>query len=160
MINIVIVKLLGIDKVHLIQIQHLYEADYLLFIGLILKELVEEAEKKCTMKQVLHRVYQGHDAKTLSLIEELEYDNTYNSLKSFISFDNDTASCYDRILPKTSSLVARKNGIHKDVTFVHVTTPGKILPQIALGISEGFYSHYKIFSIHGRGQGATNSLQT
>eukprot|EP00957_Ditylum_brightwellii_P172717 13148133-Ditylum_brightwellii.AAC.1 len=70
-VNIVIAKLLGIDKVHLIRIHHLYEADYLLFIGLIWKELVEEAEKRGTINQGLHGGCQGHDAKTLSLIEEL-----------------------------------------------------------------------------------------
>eukprot|EP00957_Ditylum_brightwellii_P085632 6514191-Ditylum_brightwellii.AAC.1 len=46
---------------------------------LIWKELVEEAEKRGTINQELHGGCQGHDAKTLSLIEELKYDISYSS---------------------------------------------------------------------------------
>eukprot|EP00957_Ditylum_brightwellii_P106131 8096160-Ditylum_brightwellii.AAC.1 len=51
----------GIGKVHLICILHLYEVDYLLFIGLIWKDLVGEAEKRGTINRGLHGGCQGHD---------------------------------------------------------------------------------------------------
>jgi hypothetical protein len=121
-VNIVIAKLLGIDKVHLIRILHLIEAEYSLFVGLIWKEMVEESKKQGTINRGLHSGRQGHDAKTLLLIEELKYDISYSSCKSLINFDNDAASCYGRILPNISSLVARKKRMHKNVTSVHATT--------------------------------------
>eukprot|EP00957_Ditylum_brightwellii_P060031 4557683-Ditylum_brightwellii.AAC.1 len=49
-VNIVRAKLLRIDEVYLNQILHLYKANYFLFIWLIWKELVEEAEKRGTIK--------------------------------------------------------------------------------------------------------------
>eukprot|EP00957_Ditylum_brightwellii_P164287 12507520-Ditylum_brightwellii.AAC.1 len=161
-VNIAIAKLLGIDKVHLIQILHLYESDYLLFIGLIWKELVEEAEKRGTINCGLHGGHQGHDVKTLSFIEKLKYDISYSSYKSLINIDNNAASCYNRILPNISSLVARKKGMHRNVTFVHATTIEKAKYQLktALGVSEGYYSHRKTFPMYGSRQGATNSPQT
>eukprot|EP00957_Ditylum_brightwellii_P161633 12306389-Ditylum_brightwellii.AAC.1 len=158
----VIAKLLGTNKIHLIYILHLYEADNLLFLGLTWKELVETAEKKGTINCGLHGGYQGHDAKTLSLIEELKYDIAYSSHKSLINFDNNAVSCYDCILLNMSSLVARKKGMHKNVICVHTTTleEAKYHLKTALGVSEGYYSHCKIFPIYGSGQGTTNSLQT
>eukprot|EP00957_Ditylum_brightwellii_P206287 15347702-Ditylum_brightwellii.AAC.2 len=83
-VNIVIAKLLRIDKIHLICILHLYKANYLLCLGLIWKELVEEAEKNGTINCGLHGGRQGNNAQTLSLIEELKYD-TFILLRSYPS---------------------------------------------------------------------------
>eukprot|EP00957_Ditylum_brightwellii_P178768 13617200-Ditylum_brightwellii.AAC.1 len=85
-----------------------------------------------------------------------------SSCKSLINFDNNAASCYDRILPNISSLVVRKRGMHKNVTFVHATTLEKAKHRLktALCVSEGYYSPCKTFPIYGSGKGATNSPQT
>eukprot|EP00957_Ditylum_brightwellii_P178820 13621263-Ditylum_brightwellii.AAC.1 len=120
--DIINAHLLGINKIHLIHILHLYKADYSLFLGLIWKELVEVFEKNGTINCGLHGGCQGHDTQTLSLIKELKYYILYSSCKSLGNFDNDAASCCDCILPNVSSLVARKKGLHKNVTFVHTTT--------------------------------------
>eukprot|EP00957_Ditylum_brightwellii_P118218 9016828-Ditylum_brightwellii.AAC.1 len=136
--------------------------DYLLFIELIWKEIVEETKKSGTISRGLHGGRQGHDAKTLSLIEELIYNISYSSCKSLINFDNDAASCYNRILPNISSFVARQKGMHKNIIFIHATTleKAKYRLKTALGVSEGYYSHCKTFLIYGSGQGATNSPHT
>ena len=119
------------------------------------------AEKRSLLNKGLYGGRKGYDAKTLSLIEELKYDISYSSRKSLINFDNDAASCYDRILPNVSSLVARKFGMHKNVTFVHAKTleNAKYRLKTALGVSDEYYQHCKLFPIYGSGQGATNSPQ-
>eukprot|EP00957_Ditylum_brightwellii_P139190 10609181-Ditylum_brightwellii.AAC.1 len=45
-VNILIAKLLGYDKIHLLHILHLFEADYSLFPGLNWQELVATAEQR------------------------------------------------------------------------------------------------------------------
>eukprot|EP00957_Ditylum_brightwellii_P108199 8255582-Ditylum_brightwellii.AAC.1 len=53
-VNIVIAKLLGCDKIHLLRILHLFEADYSLFLGLNLQELVATAEQRGLLNQGLY----------------------------------------------------------------------------------------------------------
>eukprot|EP00957_Ditylum_brightwellii_P165944 12634926-Ditylum_brightwellii.AAC.1 len=124
--------------------------------------MVKESEKQGTINRGLHGGHQGHDAKTLSLKEELKYVISYSSRKSLINFDNDAASCYNIILLNISSLVARKKGMHKNVIFVHATTleKSKYRLKTTLGVSDGYYSHCKTFPTYGSGQGTTNSPQT
>eukprot|EP00957_Ditylum_brightwellii_P140674 10715676-Ditylum_brightwellii.AAC.1 len=61
-----------------------------------------------------------------------------------------------------SSLVARKFGLHKNITFVHTTTldQAKYCLKTALGVSDKYYQHCQLYPIYGSGQGATNSPQT
>eukprot|EP00957_Ditylum_brightwellii_P085610 6512629-Ditylum_brightwellii.AAC.1 len=153
-VKIVIAKLIGCDKIHLICIFHLFEADYSLFLGLKWQELVATAEQRGLLNQGLYGGRKGYDTKTLLLIEELKYDISYSSRKSLINVDNDAALCYDRILPNISSLVAQKFGLNKNVTFVHATTleQAKYCLKTALGVSDEYYQHC--------GQGTTNSPQT
>eukprot|EP00957_Ditylum_brightwellii_P174396 13278616-Ditylum_brightwellii.AAC.1 len=63
------------------------------------------------------------------------------------------------ILPNATSLVGRKKGLHKNVTFVHVHTlkEAKYKLQTALGVSEEYYQHCITFPIYDSGQGETNS---
>eukprot|EP00957_Ditylum_brightwellii_P195142 14868737-Ditylum_brightwellii.AAC.1 len=97
----------------------------------------------------------------LSLIKDLKYNISYCSRKTLINFNNDAASCYDRILPNVSSLIACKKGVYKSVTFVHANTSeeAKYRLKTALGVSEEYYTHWHVYPIYRSGQGATNSLQ-
>eukprot|EP00957_Ditylum_brightwellii_P060027 4557336-Ditylum_brightwellii.AAC.1 len=72
------------------------------------------SERNGTIDRGPHGGRQGHDAQTLSLIEELKYDILYSSCKSLVNLENNVASCYDHILPNVSSVVARKKGLHKN----------------------------------------------
>jgi hypothetical protein len=74
----------------------------------------------------------------------------YNSV---ICFDNDAASCYDRIIPALASLISQKYGMHRNVVFVHVTT---LAGATSLGISEEFYKNCQAFPIYSTGQGSNN----
>eukprot|EP00957_Ditylum_brightwellii_P073786 5606943-Ditylum_brightwellii.AAC.1 len=64
------------------------------------------SEKCGTINRGLHGGKKGHDAQTLSLIEELKYDISYSLPKTLMNFDNDAALCYDRIVPNISGLIA------------------------------------------------------
>eukprot|EP00957_Ditylum_brightwellii_P159116 12109756-Ditylum_brightwellii.AAC.1 len=160
-VNIVIAKLLGCDKIHLVRILHLFEADYSLFLGLNWQDLVATAEQRGLLNQGLYGGQKGYNAKMLLLMEELKYDISCSSKKSLINFDNNTVSCYNQILPNVSSLVAQNFGLHKNVTFTHATTleKAKYCLETALGVSDEYYQHCLLYPIYGSGQGATNSPQ-
>eukprot|EP00957_Ditylum_brightwellii_P080117 6093264-Ditylum_brightwellii.AAC.1 len=68
----VIAKVLGVNKIHQLRILTLYGADYSIFMCLTWKELLESSEKRQTINRGFHGGRQGHDAQTLSLIEELK----------------------------------------------------------------------------------------
>lgn len=92
-------------------------------------------------------------------MEELRLDYSLLTRSPFINFDNDATACFDRILLPISSLVARSNGIHKNVVFVHATTLQEAKFKLKLGkhVSDAFYKHCITFPIHGSGQGSSNS---
>ena len=74
-------------------------------------------------------------------------------------FDNDAAACYDCIIVVLASLCGRKQGINRDVIFIHATTlrEAKFKLKTKAGLSDTSYSHCTAFPIHGTGQGSTNS---
>jgi hypothetical protein len=76
-----------------------------------------------------------------------------------INFDNDAASCYDRIIPALASLIGRKLGMHRNVVFVHASTleETKYKLKTSLGVSDEFYENCQAFAIYGTGQGSGNS---
>eukprot|EP00957_Ditylum_brightwellii_P028646 2163635-Ditylum_brightwellii.AAC.1 len=76
--------------------------------GVLWRKLVASSEKCQTLHSGQFGGRQDKDAQILTLIEELKYDISYTSRKGVINFDNDAASCYDRIIPGLASLIARK----------------------------------------------------
>jgi len=79
--------------------------------------------------------------------------------KSLINFDNDVASCYDRIIPALASLIGRAYGMHHKVVFVHASTleETKYKLKTSLGILYAFYKSCQAFPIYGTGQGSGDS---
>eukprot|EP00957_Ditylum_brightwellii_P033219 2516902-Ditylum_brightwellii.AAC.1 len=136
-----------------------YEADYSIFIGHMWRDLLLSSEKRGIINRGLHGDRRGHNAQTLSLIEELNYDICYCSRKLLNNSGNNTGSCYNQILPNVSSLVARKKGLQNNVTFVHAQTlkEVKYILKTALGVSNEYYQHCTTLLIYGSRQGATNS---
>eukprot|EP00957_Ditylum_brightwellii_P167970 12786073-Ditylum_brightwellii.AAC.1 len=117
------------------------------------------SEKCGTTNRGLHGGRKGHDAQTLSLIEELKYDISYSLQRILINVDNNTALCYDRILPNISSLIVCKKGICHDIIFVHANTleEAKYRLKTALGVSDDCYTHCELYPMYGSGQGAAHS---
>eukprot|EP00957_Ditylum_brightwellii_P112297 8561874-Ditylum_brightwellii.AAC.1 len=137
----------------------IYKADDSIFICLMWNDLLSSSKEHSTLNRGLHSDRRSHNTQTLSLIEELKYDICYCSRKLLINFDNNAASCYDQILPNVSSLVTRKKGLNKNVTFVYAQTlkEAKYRLKTALGVSGEYYQHCTTFLIYSGGRGATNS---
>jgi hypothetical protein len=158
-VNIMIFKEPGNHKIHRLRVIHLYEADYNFILGTQWRKLLQQADRAGTIHPGQHGGRPGHEATTLTFMEELKTDIAYSSLKHLINFDNDAASCYDRIIPALAALIGRKYGHHRRVIVVNAKTlkEARFHLKTALGISEEFYSHCDAYPIYGTGQGSGNS---
>jgi hypothetical protein len=158
-VNVMIEKEPGNSKVHRLRAIHIYEADYNFLLQAKWREMIRLAEKENTLHPGQYGGRAGCDAMTPAFLEELKNEICYASRKSLINFDNDAASCYDRIIPALASLIGRKYGLHRDVVFVHATTLAqtKYKLKTSLGISEEFYDNCQAFPIYGTGQGSGKS---
>jgi hypothetical protein len=86
-------------------------------------------------------------------------DYTYATRCPHIKFSNDATSCFDRIIPSVSSIIARSYSLHKNVAKLQ----GDMLQQAVyriktqLGISNASYSHTDANPVFGTGQGSSSS---
>eukprot|EP00957_Ditylum_brightwellii_P047109 3577486-Ditylum_brightwellii.AAC.1 len=142
-VNIVMGKDVGNSKIHRTRILSIYNAEYSVLIDLMWKDLLSSSGKRSTLNRGLHGGRCGHEAQTLSLIEELKYNICYCSRKSLVNFDNGT-----------------EKGSHKNVTiaYAQMLEQAKYRLETALGVSEEYYQHFTTFLICSSGQKATNSL--
>ena len=88
----------------------------------------------------------------------MEYEITRMSRKSLARFDNDAASCFDRIIPNVGALASRSFGVHDSVATVSAYTlqDAKYCLKTQLGITTELYSHCRMYPIYGTGQGSGN----
>jgi hypothetical protein len=149
----------GNSKVHRLRVIHLYEADYNFFLQAKWRDLIRHAEKNNSLHTGQYGSRPGRDAHIPTFIEEMKNEICYATRKSLINFDNDAASCYDRIIPALASLIGRKFGLHKNVVFVYAKTLAetKYKLKTSLGVSDEFYENCQAFPIYGTGQGSGNS---
>jgi hypothetical protein len=77
---------------------------------------------------------------------------------AFFNFDNDVASCYDRIILALASLVIHKYGQLCQGVTVHAKTleEARYKLRMALRLSDTEYSHCIQFPLYGTGQGSSN----
>jgi hypothetical protein len=158
-VTVMIEKDPGNTQIHRLRVIHLYEFDLGACMAILWKDMLASSEKRGTINDGQYGGRKGREATNLALAEELKIDICLASRKSLVNFDNDAASCYDRILAPIASLIGRKKGLHRLVTLVHATTlkEAKYKLKTALGVSEAEYSHEDAFPIYGTGQGSTNS---
>eukprot|EP00957_Ditylum_brightwellii_P202615 15330938-Ditylum_brightwellii.AAC.1 len=69
-------------------------------------------------------------------MEEMKNEISYCSQKPLVNFDNDAASCYDRIIPNLASLVGQKKGVHRNITFVHASTLEEARFKLKMALEE------------------------
>ena len=96
-VNVMIEKEPGNSKVHRLRVIHIYEADYNFLLQAKWREMIQLAELEKTLHPGQYGGRAGRDAMTPAFLEELKNKICYASQKSLINFDNDAASCYDRI---------------------------------------------------------------
>jgi hypothetical protein len=89
---------------------HLYAADFNFILGLKWKQLLHHADLHHLLHDGQYGGRPGRESTTLTFMEELKTDICYASRKPLINFDNDAASCYDRIIAYVASLVSWSHG--------------------------------------------------
>lgn len=158
-VNVMIEKEPGNSQVHRLRVIHIYEADYNFILQAKWRHLIQHAEKTQQLHPGQYGSRSGRDALIPAFLEEMKNEISYATRKSLINFDNDAASCYDRIIPALASLIGRKFGLHRNVVFVHATTleETKYKLKTSLGVSDEFYENCEAFPIYGTGQGSGNS---
>jgi hypothetical protein len=122
-------------------------------MAILWKDMLASSEQRGTINTGQFGGRKGCEATNLALAEELKIDICLASRKSLVNFDNDAASCYDRILASIASLIGRKKGLHRLVTLVHAKTleEARYKLKTALGVSDSEYSHDEAFPIYGTG---------
>lgn len=158
-VNVMIEKDPGDVRIHRLRVIHLYEHDFGLFLAIYWKRMLRASEARGTINAGQYGGRAGLEAQSLVFLEEIKTEICTMSRKSLVNFDNDAASCYDRIIPSLASLIGRKKGIHRNVVLVHATTlqEAKYKLKTAMGVSEEFYQNCSSYPIYGTGQGSTNS---
>jgi hypothetical protein len=158
-VNVMIEKEPGNARVHRLRVIHIYEADYNFLLQAKWREMIRTAENENTLHPGQYGGRAGRDALIPTFLEEMKNEISYATRKSLINFDNDAASCYDRIIPCLASLIGRKFGLHRNIVFVHATTleETKYKLKTSLGVSDEFYENCQAYPIYGTGQGSGNS---
>jgi len=157
--NMMILKDPNNFQIHRLRIIHIYEADLNLLMAVKWRQLLHKADKLHIINVNQYGGRPGREAPTLAFMEEIKIDISYLTRRILLTFDNDAASCYDRILPVLVSILNQKYGLPIELARVH----GMMLLQAeyrlltAKGISDNHYSHTSSFPIYGSGQGSGNS---
>jgi ribonuclease HI len=157
--NLMIFKDIGNFQIHKLRVIHLYEADLNLLMAVKWRLLLKAADQQQLVNDSQYGGRPGREATTLALIEELKLDISYASRRTLITFDNDAASCYDRIIPSCASLIHRKYGMPQQITKLHGNLLQNAMYQLITpqGVSDTKYSHSEKYPIYGTGQGSGNS---
>ena len=158
-VNVMIRKDATNSRINRLRVLHIYEADYQLMTGVKWREALHQAEDHDLLNDGAYGSRPRRSAKQPVFIEEMEYEITRMSRKSLSRFDNDAASCYDRIIPNVGALASRSFGVHDSVATVSAYTlqDAKYRLKTQLGISNESYTHSRLYPIYGTGQGSGNS---
>ena len=158
-LNFMIYKEQGNVKINRLRVIHIYEADYNFLIGAVWREAIQHAQELGKINQGQYGGCPGRDCTSVTYLEELRRDISILTRTPYTNFDNDAASCYDRILMAVSSLSSRKYGVHKKVVYVQAATLQEAEYKLKLSskTSDASYRHCRKFPIHGTGQGSGNS---
>ena len=128
-------------------------------IGAVWRKAIQHAQKLGKINQGQYGGCPGRDCTSVTYLEELRRDISILTRSAYTNFDNDAASCYDRILMAVVSLSGRKYGVHTKVVYVHAATLQEAEYKLKLSskTSDASYRHCKKFPIHGTRQGSGNS---
>ncbi len=100
-----IFKETGNYKINRLRVIHIYEADFNLLLAVKWRQLIQHAEMTNTINEGLFGGRPGREAQSLTFLEELKYDLSILTRRTLFHFDNDAASCYDRIIISLASLL-------------------------------------------------------
>ena len=157
--NTMLFKDPGSVKIHRTRVIHIYEADFNLFLGLKWRTALYQAEASKQLNDGQYGSRPRRNAIDPVMIEELQFEISRLSRRTFIQTNYDATACYDRIIPNMAMLVSRRFGVAKSVTLANVKTleHARYHIRTELGLSDTSYSHSDAHPIFGTGQGSGNS---
>ena len=157
--NTILFKDPGVIKIHRTRVIHLYEADYNLAMGLKWRAATFRAE----VQNLLHNGQFGsrprRNAVDPVFVEEMQFEISRITRKTFAQTNYDATACYDRIVPNLAVLASRAYGVPKEVTATNARTleGASYHVRTELGVSKENYTHNAVDPIYGTGQGSGNS---
>ena len=158
-VNTMIEKEAGNPLLHRLRVIHLYESDYNTLLGIKMRQLIHRCEDNNCINTGTYGSRAHRQASDPTLIEVLQYDYAALTRWPAIKFNNDATSCYDRIIPSVSNVIARSMGLHRNIAQIHGSMLEQAIYRIKtqMGISIGSYSHTHESPVYGTGQGSTAS---
>ena len=158
-VNAMLEKDPGVPKIHRLRVIHLYEYDFNLILCVKWRQLLHHASVNHLINPHCYGSQPGKCALDAVLTKELEYELCRLTRKALVQFDNDAASCYDRIPCFLANVASRKYGMAKQVCIVQGKTlaEAKYHLKTKLGISEEHVIHTYEAPWFGTGQGSGNS---
>jgi hypothetical protein len=158
-VNAMIEKEPGDPHIHRLRVIHLYEADYSLTLGIQFRRLMHHCEDNQLLNPGCYGCRPARTAHDPVVIEVLQMDYTFATRYPHIKFSNDATSCFDRIIPSVSSMVARSYGLHRNIAQMqgNMLLNAVYCIKTQLGISDASYSHSDEFPVFGTGQGSSSS---
>jgi len=158
-VNAMLEKIPGNPYIHKLRVIHLYEWDFNLILGVKWRQLLHHICDNGWTNWSAYGSTPGCDALSPAFLRELEYEMCRITQKPLVQFDNDAASCYDRIPCFLANVASRKYGLDAKVCMVQGRTlkEAKYYLKTKLGISEHCIVHSRELPWFGTGQGSGNS---
>jgi hypothetical protein len=155
--NLMLEKDLGIPKIHRLRINHLYEADLNLLIGIYFaRTLVRHIESNHKFNEGCYGNRAGLSAHKPVLVQELQNTICYLSITNRVDQDNDATACYDIVPPNLANLTSRSNDMDQALCTIHGATLDGMSYHLltTLGISKEAYPNETDSAVYGTGQGS------
>ncbi len=140
-----------------LQIIHLFEADYNLFLKIFwAHRLVDQGEKHKQFGKAQQGSRSGRQANDAALLKRLTYNLTRQQRSNLGTFDNDAKSCYNRIINGLAMLAAKWLGMPSSPIATHlgVLASMKYVIKTSFGVSETFIQSLPTAFLFGTGQGS------
>ena len=159
-VNVMIEKDKGNPCINRLQIIHLFEADYNLFLKLMWgSRLVRRALKLGLLHDGQHGSVPGRTTMDPIMLNQLTTDLCRVLRINYARFDNDASACFDRIIVALAMLAARRCGMPTNAVKTHATALElmQYTVKTVYGASEASYKGTPFEPLFGTGQGSGTS---
>ena len=146
-------------RIHRTRVIHIYEADYNLMLGLKWRMALYQSEALQQLNAGQYGSRPRRNAIDPVMLEELQFEISRLSRKTFLQTNYDATACYDRIIPNLATLASRRFGVDQQVALTNARTleQARYFIRTEMGLSPTSYTHSASFPIYGTGQGSGNS---
>jgi hypothetical protein len=117
-VNAMIEKEPSNPRIHQLCMIHLYKANYSLLLGIHFCRLMHKFEDTMALNPGYYNCRPARTAHDPIVIEVLQMDYTYATQFPHIKFSDDAPSCFNRIIPSVSSIVAWSYGLHHNIASI------------------------------------------